>query len=87
MWDDVGIVRSTKQLENALQKIELLLLEVNEYHSSFRISVELIELRNLVENARLIVLSALSRKESRGAHFVKDYPQTYALSNPTILSC
>ena len=87
MWDDVGIVRSTKQLENALQKIELLLLEVNEYHSSFRISVELIELRNLVENARLIVLSALSRKESRGAHFMKDYPQTYALSNPTILSC
>ena len=87
MWDDVGIVRSTKQLENALQKIELLLLEVNEYYSSFRISVELIELRNLVENARLIVLSALSRKESRGAHFVKDYPQTYALSNPTILSC
>jgi L-aspartate oxidase len=87
MWDDVGIVRSTKQLENALQKIELLLLEVNEYYSSFRISVELIELRNLVENARLIVLSALSRKESRGAHFVKDYPQTYARSNPTILSC
>ena len=87
MWDDVGIVRSTKQLENALQKIELLLLEVNEYYSSFRISIELIELRNLVENARLIVLSALSRKESRGAHFVKDYPQTYALSNPTILSC
>ena len=87
MWDDVGIIRSTKQLENALQKIELLLLEVNEYYSSFRISVELIELRNLVENARLIVLSALSRKESRGAHFVKDYPQTYALSNPTILSC
>ena len=87
MWDDVGIVRSTKQLENALQKIELLLLEVNEYYSSFRISVELIELRNLVENARLIVLSALSRKESRGAHFMKDYPQTYALSNPTILSC
>ncbi len=87
MWDDVGIVRSTKQLENALQKIELLLLEVNEYYSSFRISVELIELRNLAENARLIVLSALSRKESRGAHFMKDYPQTYALSNPTILSC
>ena len=87
MWDDVGIVRSTKQLENALQKIELLLLEVNEYYSSFRISVELIELRNLVENARLIVLSALSRKESRGAHFMKDFPQTYALSNPTILSC
>ena len=87
MWDDVGIVRSTKQLENALQKIELLLLEVNEYYSSFRISVELSELRNLVENARLIVLSALSRKESRGAHFMKDYPQTYALSNPTILSC
>ena len=87
MWDDVGIVRSTKQLENALQKIELLLLEVNEYYSSFRITVELIELRNLVENARLIVLSALSRKESRGAHFMKDYPQTYALSNPTILSC
>lgn len=85
MWHDVGIVRSTKQLKNALQKIDLLLLEVNEYYSSFRISVELIELRNLVENARLIVLSALSRKESRGAHFTKDYPQTYVLSNPTIL--
>jgi L-aspartate oxidase len=85
MWHDVGIVRSTKQLENALQKIDLLLLEVNEYYSSFSISVGLIELRNLVENARLIVLSALSRKESRGAHFTEDYPQTYVLSKPTIL--
>jgi L-aspartate oxidase len=86
MWDYVGIVRTNKRLQRAQHRIQLLQDEIHEYYSNFHVSSDLLELRNLVMNAELIVQSALSRHESRGLHFSKDYPEMLAQPRPTILT-
>ncbi len=85
MWNYVGIVRTTKRLERAQHRIELLNEEVEEYYRHFRVSTDLIELRNLLQSAELIVRSALHRHESRGLHYTLDYPETRAEAVDTIL--
>jgi L-aspartate oxidase len=86
MWNYVGIVRTTKRLERAQHRIRLLKEEIDEYYANFRITPDLLELRNLVEVASLIVQSALSRRESRGLHFSRDYPETLPKALPSVLS-
>ncbi len=85
MWDYVGIVRTTKRLERAEHRIGLLRQEVEDYYGNFRVTPDLIELRNLIEVAALIVRSALHRKESRGLHYTLDYPETLAKAEDTVL--
>lgn len=85
MWDYVGIVRTTKRLERALHRVNLLRQETEEYYGHFRVTPDLIELRNLVEVAGLIVRSALARKESRGLHYTMDYPDMLPEAVDTIL--
>lgn len=85
MWNYVGIVRSTKRLERAAHRIQMLRGEVNDYYGHFRVTADLIELRNLLESADLIVRSALHRKESRGLHYTLDYPETLDVAVDTVL--
>ncbi len=86
MWDYVGIVRTTKRLERALRRITMLQQELDEYYSRFRVSNNLLELRNLVQVAELIVRCAMMRKESRGLHYTLDYPELMQDSGPSVLS-
>ena len=86
MWNYVGIVRTTKRLERAQHRIKLLKEEIDEYYRNFRITHDLLELRNLVDVASLIVNSALSRRESRGLHYSRDYPDTLPKALPSVLT-
>ncbi|MGJ0193490.1 L-aspartate oxidase [Pantoea sp. RRHST58] len=85
MWDYMGIVRTTRRLERALRRINLLQQEISEYYAHFRLSSDLLELRNLTQVAELMVRCALARKESRGLHFTRDYPDMLPEAKPTIL--
>lgn len=85
MWNYVGIVRTTKRLQRAERRIKLLTREVEDYYGSFRVTTDLIELRNLLQSAELIVNSALQRKESRGLHYTLDYPDLIDPPRDTVL--
>ncbi|MBQ74070.1 MAG: L-aspartate oxidase [Gammaproteobacteria bacterium] len=85
MWDYVGIVRTDKRLQRARRRVQLLQQEVTEYYSNYRISNDLLELRNLILVADLIIQSAIRRKESRGLHYTLDYPELLDEPSDTIL--
>ncbi|MFM1911995.1 MAG: quinolinate synthase, L-aspartate oxidase protein subunit [Pseudomonadota bacterium] len=85
MWNYVGIVRTNKRLTRAMHRIHLLRDEVHEFYSNFRVTNNLIELRNLLQVAELIVRSAMERHESRGLHYSKDYPEMLDIAVPTVL--
>lgn len=85
MWDYVGIVRTTKRLKRAKHRIALLMREIDEFYANFKVNHDLIELRNLVVTADLIVRCAMQRRESRGLHFSRDYPEMSSRAKNTVL--
>ena len=86
MWNYVGIVRTTKRLERALNRIQMLKSEITEYYQDYHVSKNLIELRNLVLVSEMIVRCAMQRKESRGLHYTLDYPEQSNELRKTILT-
>jgi len=85
MWDYVGIVRTNKRLERALHRVRMLADEIADYYVNFRVGPDLLELRNLVVVAELIVRSAMQRDESRGLHYNLDHPEADPVARPTVL--
>ncbi|RME64588.1 MAG: L-aspartate oxidase [Alphaproteobacteria bacterium] len=86
MWDYVGIVRTNKRLERAKRRVDLLAREIQDYYGNFRVTRDLLELRNIVTVADLIVRAAMARRESRGLHYTTDYPDTLPVAKDTVLT-
>jgi L-aspartate oxidase len=85
MWDYVGIVRTTKRLQRAMHRVELLQAEIAEYYGNYKVSPDLLELRNLAMVAELMIRCAMLRRESRGLHYTLDYPDLLPEARDTVL--